>query len=281
MGTSTYSVNQQMKNCFLPIACLSLLVFCLLATARAQQNAGWHGKTAAVVLTYDDALEVDLDNAAPALDSLGLKATFYLSGYSGTLHTRVKDWRAIAANGHELGNHTLFHPCTGSLPGRDFVTADYDLNNYSVKRMTDEITMTNAFLKAIDGNTKRTFAYPCGDSKIHDTEYLLPVQDQFVAARGVQAWMHGVDLKDMYNIGCYVVNGQSGSQLIDLVKEAVQQQRLLVLLFHGVGGGHSLNVSLQAHRELLQYLKQHETDIWIAPMIQVADYIRQYQQTAR
>lgn len=241
----------------------------------AQNNTTWHGRQCAVVLTYDDALDVDLDNAIPALDSLHLKATFYLSGYSGALHTRLPEWRAIAANGHELGNHTLFHPCTGSLPGRSFVTPDYDLNNYSVKRMKDEMTMTNALLQAIDGKKERTFAYPCGDTKIHDTAYIESAKNEFVAARGVQAEMPAIHAIDLYNIGCYVINGQSGDELIRLVKEAMDKHTLLVFLFHGVGGGHGLNVSLPAHSQLLHFLKQHEKNIWIAPMIQVAAYIKQ------
>jgi sialate O-acetylesterase len=52
---------------------------------------------------------------------------------------------------------------------------------------------------------------------------------------------------------------------------------LLVILFHGVGGGNSLNVSLPAHREFLQYLKKNQKDIWIAPMIEIAEYIKKCQ----
>src|SRR3954469_15260201 len=264
----------EMKFFCIKLVCI-LLISGAYVSATAQNNATWQGKRCAVVLTYDDALDVDLDNAVPLLDSLGLKATFYLSGYSGTLNTRLKDWRAVAAEGHELGNHTLFHPCTGSLPGRGFVTRDYDLDNYSVRRITDEITMTNALLKAIDGKTARTFAYPCGDTKIHDTSYIVPVENQFAAARGTQSEMPAINTIDLYNIGCYAINGQSGDELIALVKQAMQKGTLLVFLFHGVGGGHSLNVSLPAHSQLLHFLKQNEKDIWIAPMVQVADFIKQ------
>jgi sialate O-acetylesterase len=70
------------------------------------------------------------------------------------------------------------------------------------------------------------------------------------------------------------MNGQTGEQMIALVKEAMRTHTLLVFLFHGVGGGHSLNVSLKAHSLLLHFLKEHEKDIWIAPMVEIADYIR-------
>jgi len=53
---------------------------------------------------------------------------------------------------------------------------------------------------------------------------------------------------------------------------------LLVFLFHGVGGEHSLNVSVEAHSDLLHFLKVNEKNIWIAPMIDVAKYIQQYRQ---
>ena len=57
----------------------------------------------------------------------------------------------------------------------------------------------------------------------------------------------------------------------------METNSLLVILFHGVGGGNTLNVSLPAHREFLQYLKKNEKDIWIAPMLDVAEYIKNHQ----
>lgn len=245
--------------------------------APAQFNQAWRGKKCAVALTYDDALNVHLDNAIPVLDSLGLKATFYLSGYSGVLNGRLSEWRIVAKEGHELGNHTLFHPCAGKRPGREFVTADYDLNNYSVNRMVNEIKMTNTLLKAIDGKTKRTFAYPCGDTRIGDSSYLDQLKNDFTGARGVNAAMPKLEETDLYNINCYTINGQSGDELIALVKQAMANHTLLVFLFHGVGGEHSLNVSLAAHSKLLHFLKENEKDIWVAPMTDIAEYIKKYQ----
>jgi sialate O-acetylesterase len=255
---------------------LLILAGCSVINNAAAQDTTWHHKQCAVVLTYDDALDVHLDHAIPALDSLGLKATFYLSAYSGALDARTNEWRAIARNGHELGNHTFFHPCAGDLPGRDFVTPDYDLSRYSFRRITDEINMTNTLLKAIDGKTVRTFAYPCGDDKIKDSLYLSPIKDRFAGARGTQPLKPAIRDIDLYNIGCYTVNGQSGEEMIAEVKQAMAGRRLLVFLFHGVGEG-IFNVSLQAHSQLLHFLKQHDKEIWIAPMVEVAQYIREYQ----
>ena len=250
---------------------LSAIAF--LITGYSQPAQLWHGKKCAVVLTYDDALDQHLDNAIPVLDSLGLKATFYLTAFSTSMQTRLNDWKKLAANGHELGNHTLYHPCIGGK-GREWVKPDYDMSKYSVQRMTDETRMTNLFLQALDGKTKRTFAFTCGDMKIGDSSFINGMKNDFVAARAVRNEMHKINEIDLYNVDCYMVNNHSFEQMKEWVDKAMQTNSLLVILFHGVGGGNSLNVSLQAHREVLQYIKKNEKDCWIAPMLEVAEFIK-------
>jgi len=50
----------------------------------------------AVSLSYDDALDSQLDNAIPALNRHGLVASFYLTLMSPTLRHRLDEWRAAA-----------------------------------------------------------------------------------------------------------------------------------------------------------------------------------------
>jgi peptidoglycan/xylan/chitin deacetylase (PgdA/CDA1 family) len=213
----------------------------------------------------------------PALDSFGLKGTFYISDYFNGLSAQIAGWKKAATKGHELANHSVWHACEGGRPGREFVKGDYDLRYYSVRRITDEIRTMNNLLKAMDGKTARTFAFPCGDTKIHDTAYIEGMQPDFVAARGVRSEILPIAKIDLYDVPSYMINGQSGSELIALVKEAMRKQGLLVFLFHGVGGEHGLNVSLPAHRELLAFLKGVQKQVWVAPMVDVAEHIKKVQ----
>ena len=242
----------------------------------AQNKNVWNGKKCAVSLTYDDALNIDLDKVIPALDSVNLKGTFYLIASSKAFTNRLKEWKVAAAHGHEIANHSLFHPCAGG-PGRSFVTADYDLKTYSIRRINDEMRMANTVFEALDGKKKRTYAYPCGDTKINDSSYIDPSKTEFVAARGTKSEMLTIDKIDIYNVGSYMINGQSGQELIDLVKKAMETNTYLVFLFHGVGGEHSLNVSTEAHSQLIHFLKQQEKEVWVAPFIDVAEHIRKVQ----
>ena len=256
-----------MKKIFLYLTLLSSL------TGYSQSDQMWKGKKCAVVLTYDDAINQHLDNAIPVLDSLGLKATFYVTAFSQSMQTRLNDWKKLAMNGHELGNHTLYHPCIGGK-GREWVSPEYDMNKYTVRRMVDETRMTNLFLQALDGKTKRTFAFTCGDMKIGDSNFINGMKKDFAAARAVRNEMHKINEIDLYNVDCYLVNNHDFEQMKEWVDKGVQTNSLLVILFHGVGGGNSLDVSLQAHRDILKYIKQNEKNIWIAPMLEVAEYIK-------
>lgn len=265
-----------MNNKKLGITLLTLLTLFSFNANFNSQTRVWNNKQCAVVLTYDDALNTHLDNVIPLLDSLGFKATFYISGFFTGFSNRLNDWKKAAAYGHELGNHTLFHPCIGNMQGREWVKPDYDLNKYTKQRITDEIIMNNIVLEALDGQKERTFAYPCGDMTAGDSSYVDFIKQNFIAARGVNFLYEKINDIDLFNIGCFVVNNQSGQELIKLVKKAMEENSLIVFLFHGVGGEHPINVSLEAHRELLKFLKENEKNIWVSTLKNVANFIKEY-----
>lgn len=259
-----------MKKLFVAVSC----ILSFTNAVDAQTSTAWKGKKCAVVLTYDDAIDQHLDNAVPVLDSLKLKATFYVTAFSQSMQTRLKDWKKLSLKGHELGNHTLFHPCIGNMPGREWVSKTNDLNNYSVQRMENEMRMTNLFLQSLDGKTKRTFAFTCGDMKVADSAFINGMKNDFIAARAVRNEMHKINEVDLYNVDCYMVNNNSFEEMKAWIDKAIQTNSLLVILFHGVGGGNSLNVSIENHRKLLRYIKQKENEIWTAPLLTVAEYIK-------
>ncbi|WP_010664770.1 polysaccharide deacetylase family protein [Marinilabilia salmonicolor] len=260
-------------NKFSTIFLVSLVLGAMGCHAQTDQKEGpWNNHKAAVVLTYDDALNVHLDNVVPALDAAGMKGTFYVPGNALPLVERMDEWRTIAQNGHELGNHTLFHPCDGSLPGRDWIQPDQDLSKYSFSRMTEEIRVGNAFLKAIDGKDQRTFAYTCGDKIVQDSSFVKAISGWFTAARDVVFRIeHQGELNPM-EVGSFVAMNQTGDELIAQVERVRKEGGLLVFLFHGVGGEHNMNVSREAHNQLVEYLQTHEDEIWVAPLVEVAQF---------
>ncbi len=252
------------------IFCTSLL---LNINEQEKEETIRENKKCAVVLTYDDALGVHLDKVLPVLDSAKIKATFYVYGNSVVFQTRINEWKSLAMNGHELGNHSLFHPCNGKTKGNEWVKKDYDLQYYSTERLLDELRLANTLLETIDGKSKRTYAYPCGDKIAEEKNYKDTLQYIFSAARGTTPGINDFSDIDLFDIKVFHVNGNSGKELIQAVEDAREKQALIVFMFHGVGGGHELNISLDEHNKLIAYLNKNRKSIRTAPLIEIVEYL--------
>jgi hypothetical protein len=61
--------------------------------------------------------------------------------------------------------------------------------------------------------------------------------------------------------------------MIAWVEEAVQSGKLAVFTFHGVGGGHGINVGREEHQKLLAWLAANRDRVWTAPFLQVMEHM--------
>lgn len=259
---------------FILPALLAALV-CTSAVAEPHQPFAWpNGARAAVSLSYDDALPSQLDHALPELDALGLKATFYLTLASETVAQRLPEWRAAAARGHELGNHSLYHPCSRSKPGRDWVAPHRDLDKISVAAQREELLLANSFLQAIDGRNERSFTVPCGDLLASGQPYLPALRGVFIGIKsrdgGVVEDMARLDPED---VGTADPTDATAARLIALVDEAAARGTLVSITFHGVGGDY-LSVSKAAHEALLRHLKAHPERFWVDSFVNIMRWVR-------
>lgn len=249
-----------------------LVIFLLMAAFVNGQQTWKNGKTSVVCLTYDDAMDSQLDHAIPQLDKYDMKGTFYLKGSSPALYHRMDGWRTASANGHELGNHTLFHPCSGKrFPNRERAR---DIDFYTIDQFLMEVSTANTLLKSIDGKNRHTFAYTCGDKIVEGENMGDYLPKLVVAARGGAPEFPAKGQLDLFHLPTFSCTGKSGDKMIDLVKQAQEKNGLLILVFHGVGGGH-LKVEAEEHAKLLRYLKENEKDIWVTTVLEVADYLRE------
>lgn len=265
---------------------LALVILCgnTLATESRPANTtfSWpNGAKAAVSLAYDDALPSQLDTAIPQLNAAGLKGSFYLPLSADSIQSRLADWRAAAAQGHELGNHSLFHQCAKSLPNRGWVSQDRDLDQTPASRLVAEIRLGNAFLQAIDGKTQRTFTAPCTDQLAAGKPYLPLLTQDFVAMKTIV----GDVVADMRTLNIHAVpviapSEVTGAQLIAWVKAAGAKGTMVNFTFHGIGGDH-LQISAAAHAELLQFLAAHKDEYWTDTFLNLMLHVKAQQQSAR
>lgn len=263
---------------------VGLLALLAANVARAAEPAAFPwpgGHRAAVSLAYDDALDSQLDNAIPALDKYGFKGSFYLTLANDAVRLRMEDWRRAAREGHELGNHSLFHQCSASLPDRGWVTPQRNLDTLTVAQMREQVLLANVMLTALDGKTERTMTIPCGDTRAQDGDYRLQVAPAFIAIK----WGSGAVVPDMRALDLAAVpvatpTNVSGEELIARVKEAAERGTMVNFTFHGIGGDY-LTVSNEAHEALLKYLDAHRDVYWVDTFARLMRYVKEQQAGAR
>ncbi len=230
------------------------------------------GKKAAVCLTYDDGTLSQLNQAIPDLNQAGLKGTFYLTGQN-MVPEFVDGWRMAAAQGHELGCHTLFHPCSGNF---DWVPAEYETESYTLRRIIDEARLMNQFLYAIDGKHKRSYAYTCYEKEVGGLSFVdtLSKSGLFMGARGGAA----PDPPDAANLDLFDIPSMSITdevpfeELRAYVESAIERGIPAVFCFHGVGGDY-ITTSREYHQRIIDYLKEREEFLWITTFVEMAEHL--------
>lgn len=266
-----------MNKCFLSsLITGSLFIASVGYAADSSQAFTWpKGAKAAISLSYDDALNSQLDHAIPALNKHGLKGTFYLQLSSPTIDQRLPEWRAAAKRGHELANHSLFHQCSKSQPGRDWVEPGRDLDKLTVAQMKDQLMLANTMLYAIDGQRERTFTAPCIDKNAGGQNYIDAVKSEFVAIKleGGSGVTPDMNKLDPYSVSVYFPSSVTAQQLIDIAKEAADKGTMANFTFHGVGGDH-LSVTAEAHEEFLKYLAAHKKIYWVDTFLNEMKYVK-------
>jgi hypothetical protein len=228
----------------------------LLSVLSLNLSAAEHwpqGNKVAISLSYDDALNSQLDNAVPALNQRGLKASFYVVPLSEAFKNRIQEWKTLAQQGHELGNHTLFHACRKSQPGRDWVPVHNNLDNKPVLAMVDEVTVANTLLTAMDGETVHTLTPPCYDQMAKDGNYVEAVKGQFIGIKGNEDPNFAVLLAP---------SDITAQQIIDFVEKQPTNIKLINVLFHGIGGDHLVTTTAE-HAKFLDYLVTNRDKYWV------------------
>jgi peptidoglycan/xylan/chitin deacetylase (PgdA/CDA1 family) len=219
-------------------------------------------------------MDTHISHAIPQLDSIGLRGTFYINSVNG--RTAVIGWKNAAKKGHELGNHTIFHPCPRGMGWAEEVATE----NYTVKRIIEEIKTVDMMLKQLDSTRSfRTFAYPCNNHSVGGEDYSKALTKKGLikyARTGGDKYSIITDFNNLnpLKVPSYAVDENTPADSLIAYAERVKASGGLgIFQFHGIGG-QWIKVSDETHIRLLQYLKTNEKDYWVAPFGDVMRYVK-------
>ena len=256
---------------------IATLVGILMAAAPAaatEVRFTWpDGARAAVSLSFDDARPSQVDAGLALLDALGVKVTFFV--VPGAVEDRLAGWKAAVAAGHEIGNHSLTHPCSGNFA----FARRKALEDYTYEKMARELREANARVKALLGVTPRTFAYPCGQTFVgrgrRTRSYVPLVAEMFDAGRGWRAEApQDPRAGDLAQVNGVEMDGKDFEHIVPLIEQAREAGGWLVLGGHEIGEGGRQTTRVSLLRRLVPYLLDPANGLWVAPVGTVAGHVR-------
>ena len=229
----------------------------------------------AVSLTFDDARPSQIDNGMPVLNRYGLKASFYVS--LDRLMPMREHWQEVAGFGHEIGNHTLNHPCSGNF---DF-SRERALEEYSLAQMDDELTRSDSLIEEALDVVPRTFAYPCGQTYVgrgSRTESYVPlIAQRYLAGRVYMSETCNVPgFLDLAQLFAFPFDTAPLEVMIGLIEAAVDEGGWIIFCGHDVGLGGSQSIDTAKLEQVCDYLVEHRTTIWTDTVCSIAEYVRNY-----
>ena len=260
-----------------PHLIMLFFIVLLCGVAKAQKNSAafsWpDGKQVAISLTFDDGRTSQVDAGTALLDQYGVKATFYV--VPSAVKQRLEGWKKAVASGHEIGNHSLHHPCTGNFPW----SRQKALEDYTLDKMQRELIVTNDSIQYLLGVTPKNFAFPCGQTfvgrGVNTKSYVPIVARLFVSGRG---WLdegpNDPTFCDFAQLTGMEMDGKDFDQVLPLIQSAKETGKWLVLAGHEMGDSGQQTTRLAMLKQLIEYAQNPANGVWIAPVENVAEYIK-------
>jgi peptidoglycan/xylan/chitin deacetylase (PgdA/CDA1 family) len=243
--------------------------------AQPPSRFAWpENRRAAVSLSFDDGRGSQLDAGVPLFGELKLKVTFYV--VPSAVERRQTAWRAAAGAGHEIGSHSLRHPCTGNFAW----SREKALENYTLAQMDKELDEASAAIQRLIGSKPTTFAYPCGQTFVgrgdRTQSYVPLVSRKFIAGRG---WLgegpNDPGFVDLSQVAGVSMDDRELDALRATLDDAIERGQWLVLAGHDIGPQHGRQITrVSLLRALAEYLAAPERGVWVAPVGTVATWIR-------
>jgi peptidoglycan/xylan/chitin deacetylase (PgdA/CDA1 family) len=251
-----------------------LLCVSQLVLSQSPTPFAWpQGKQMALSLSFDDGRDSQPLIGVPLLDEYGAKATFYIVPPRAA--KRLDAWKKTVASGHEIGNHSVNHPCSGN-----FVWArPTALEDYTLAQMRAELREANQQTQALLGVTPTVFAYPCGATfvgrGVSTQSYVPVVAELFQSGR---LWLseapNSPDYCDFAQLTGMESDGKDFDQILPLIEAARQAGQWLVLAGHDIGEGGRQTTRVAMLRQLIQYAQDPANGIWLAPVGEVGTYVQ-------
>ncbi|GJM30846.1 MAG: hypothetical protein DHS20C17_34810 [Cyclobacteriaceae bacterium] len=248
----------------------------LVAQQPSTQFEWPEGKQLALSLTFDDARQSQVLVGTPFFDSLDVKATFYVVPES--MKPQLDGWKAAVEQGHEIGNHTVHHPCTGNFVW----SQDHPLEDYTLSQMRNELATCNQQIKDMLGVTAVSYAYTCGQKFIgrgsNTKSYIPLIAELFTSGRGfLDETANAPGYLDLAQLTGIESDGKEFDEIKTVMDQAREDGAWVVLAGHEIGDAGRQTTTISMLEQLIDYAQDPANGVWLATVAEITEYVLQQQ----
>ena len=232
------------------------------------------GKRVAVSLSFDDARASQVDVGLDVINPTGVKVTFFVTTSSEAFQSKLDGWKRALASGHEIGNHTVNHPCTGNFPW-SFHNA---LENYTLDQMSRQLDDSNAQIQQALGVRATTFAYPCGQKFVgrgpEMKSYVPLIGQKFLVGRGyMDEYYNDPVFCDLAQASGTAFDGMDYIDMVKHIQKAAEQGAWVIFVGHDIGQKGFQVTDTIALAALCRYMKDPASGVWVDTVKNIGEYV--------
>jgi peptidoglycan/xylan/chitin deacetylase (PgdA/CDA1 family) len=263
--------------------CLSLL----FATAVWNQSLSYpvpqestkvihwpEGKRVAVSLSFDDGRASQVDIGLDVINPTDVKVTFFVNPGNEALRPRLDGWKRAVASGHEIGSHSVSHPCTGNFPW----SLRNALENYTLEQMSQQLDDASAQIQELLGVHPVTFAYPCGQKFVgrgpEMKSYVPLIGQKFLVGRGyMDEYANAPVFCDLAQAGGIAFDNMDYIDMVKNISKAAQQGGWVIFAGHDIGQKAFQVTDTIALAALCKYMQDPANGVWVDTVENVGKYV--------
>lgn len=256
------------------LVCVMGLIWACAPEAAAEERFRWpEGKRVAVSLSFDDARASQVTNGLALFERHGARVTFFVNPRN--MDKQLAGWKRAVAQGHEIGNHSSTHPCSGNFP---FARAN-NLEELTAEQYAANLEEAEAGIQRLLGVKAATFAYPCGQKYVGrgvQTRSTVPVvAERFLAGRGFKDESANdpafCDLAQLMGVDS---DGLTFAAMLAYLKDAEARGAWLVFAGHEIGSQGRQTTLAASLEELLRYAADPANGVWLDTVERIGGYVQ-------
>ncbi len=264
---------------------LSICLAWLLATAVGNQSLSYsqeskkvihwpQGKRVAVSLSFDDGRASQVDVGLDVINPTGVKVTFFVIPGSEAFRSKLDGWKRAVASGHEIGSHSMNHPCTGNFPW----SFDNALENYTLGQMSQQLDESITQIQNLLGVHAVTFAYPCGQKFVgrgaEMRSYVPLIGQKFIVGRGyMDEYYNDPVFCDLAQAGGIAFDDMDYVDMVKNISKAAQQGGWIIFAGHDIGQKAFQVTDTVALAALCRYMQDPANGVWVDTVKNIGEYV--------